>query len=393
MPCREYVTCWLSGFHALLARQLCYLLLTTHHLLLTTYYLLLTTYYLLLTTYYLLLTTYYLLRATYYLLLTTYYLLLTTYYCLPGSFADAVGSAECTPCEVGSFQSAPGAIECNKCPNRTFSSTRGAAECNNCLSRLSSYIGSARCDICDAGFFRFDEMTRAEPETCWYCPGNGAECPTDTTSETMVVLPGHWRLSGRSRMITRCTGINAVERCRGGRRARKTNTSAEGEGYCGDPFSGPECLLCRAGKAVYHDKVTGECRDCPSIAGRLALLAGVLLSAAAVVAACHRVLFHREALQSSFIVRWIQRPIHWLVASGASIGFRAKFKIIFSFYGVITSLDSTYDAKLPESYTGWVSDAFGWAQLDLSSILIPSEVLTTYYLLLTSYCLRLTTDY
>ena len=135
-------------------------------------------------------------------------------------------------------------------------------------------------------------------------------------------------------MITRCTGINAVERCRGGRRARKTNTSAEGEGYCGDPFSGPECLLCRAGKAVYHDKVTGECRDCPSIAGRLALLAGVLLSAAAAVAACHRVLFHREALQSF-------RPIHWLVASGASIDVRAKFKIIFSFYGVITNLDST----------------------------------------------------
>jgi hypothetical protein len=46
---------------------------------------------------------------------------------------------------------------------------------------------------------------------------------------------------------------------------------------------------------------------------------------------------------------------------------------MFSFYGIATVLDSTYDAKMPDAYTDWVEAAFDWARVDWPSIFIPAE--------------------
>ena len=74
-----------------------------------------------------------------------------------------------------------------------------------------------------------------------------------------------------------------------------------------------------------------------------------------------------------------------------------KLKIVFSFYGIATSLDvssyclqlkfvwfwltwfesqslqDTYDARMPSLYTNWVRDTFRWARVDWSSLVLPSE--------------------
>ena len=55
--------------------------------------------------------------------------------------------------------------------------------------------------------------------------------------------------------MTKCEGANAADRCRGG-----VDAGVDGEGYCGDLYTGPECLLCRAEGHYLKD---GECRECP----------------------------------------------------------------------------------------------------------------------------------
>ena len=46
--------------------------------------------------------------------------------------------------------------------------------------------------------------------------------------------------------------------------------------------------------------------------------------------------------------------IVFLVSYVKSIGMQGKLKILFSFYGIATVLNTTYDAKLPPEYTDWV---------------------------------------
>ena len=144
------------------------------------------------------------------------------------------------------------------CPGGTYTNLDGSAQCNNCLARLSSYKGSSSCDVCAEGYFRLDAQTVATPQSCddSLCDGAGVHCPKDTTLETIVLLPGYWRLSNRSRVITACSGGNATLRCKGGRagrapeapgsrlrralRATVASDTPDGDGYCGALYIGPE---------------------------------------------------------------------------------------------------------------------------------------------------------
>ena len=287
--------------------------------------------------------------------------------CAPGSFTSEMGHSSCTGCEPGRNQRVRGQTGCGLCPSQTFSSFTGAVECNNCLSRLSSYPGSIECGICDEGFFRRDARTKATPEACEPCFEKGARCLVDTTLETVVVLPGFWRLSNRSRVMTKCKGSAVEQRCIGG-----TDAGASGEGYCGERYTGPECLLCRGGRGLYRKK--GECVDCPEVGGKIAVLAGLAVAIAAAVVGFYLALFHRlggrvAALQP------VRRMVAWVHSYVMILGLPGKLKILFSFYGIITVLDTTYDATMPQSYTDAVDAVLGWAKTDqwFSSLVLPSE--------------------
>eukprot|EP00966_Prymnesium_polylepis_P137903 3186902-Prymnesium_polylepis.1 len=341
--------------------------------------------------------------------------------CAAGSFQPNEGSSSCTYCQPGHFQNVMGSLGCFKCPDRTYASISGAVECNNCLARTSSYPASAECDVCDVHFYRLDAQTEANQTTCIPCPEKGAACPMDTTLETIIVLPGHWRLSGWSRVITRCVGNTAAERCVGGPNASGTAASVgriltstvvdgdapniNGDDYCGPIYSGPECLLCRGGQGLYMHEDSGQCRPCPEFGDRLALLIGIAAPIAVGAGACVVAYFH-PAGQRFAAVQSARRMVAWLISYAEPVGFQAKLKssllhstacpqqyqqqpwvpctpsldlippprqILFSFYGIATVLDTTFDAHMPEAYTSWISDAFGWARVNWPSLLLPSE--------------------
>ena len=167
------------------------------------------------------------------------------------------GSSACVYCGPGYFQKASGSTGCVPCPGGTYSSIRGSAECSHCLARLSSYEVSTSCSLCATGYFRLNAATEATPQACddSLCNAPGVHCPEDSTLETLVVLPGYWRLSNRSREIIACSGGNATARCKGGRGARAlkprrrrlrralltavASSTPDGGGYCGALFIGP----------------------------------------------------------------------------------------------------------------------------------------------------------
>ena len=290
--------------------------------------------------------------------------------CTPGFYTPEAGRSSCTHCEPGHNQSAEGQMGCSLCPVRTYVSITGAAECHNCLTRLSSFSGSATCNICDEGFFRRDALTEATTESCKLCFEKGARCPTNTTLETVVVLPGFWRLSNRSKQMIKCKGSAAVKRCIGG-----MDAGFSGEGYCSERYTGPECLLCREGKGFYRHN--DECVDCPEVGGRLAVLAGLVVAVSVTTPAVYAALFslwggHVAAL------RPLRRTVAWLRSYVDHVGLSAKLKILFSFYSIVAVLDTSYDASMPESYTDTVDAVFGWANVDewFSSLVFPLECIS-----------------
>ena len=257
--------------------------------------------------------------------------------CAAGSVQSEIGRSFCTDCNPGYFQSSKGRVSCDVCPNRTYSSISGAAECNNCLARTSSFPASAECDVCDIHFYRLDAQTEASQSTCVACPEKGMSCPMDTTLETIVVLPGHWRLSGWSREITRCEGNTAAERCIGSPntslaaapRGRLHTPSADGDHYCNGQYSGPECKLCRGGQGLYMHEDSGQCKPCPNVGDRLVLLIGIAALIAAGAGACLVAYFH-PASQRFAAVQSARRTKAWLISYAEPIGFQAKLKVHLS---------------------------------------------------------------
>ena len=113
----------------------------------------------------------------------------------------------------------------------------------------------------------------AMPDARSGCP-DGFECDVNSTTSTMRVRPGYWRLSSSSATAYRCSGDENGP-CVGGREA-----GFEGGGYCAGNISwGPLCEVC--GEAHYFDSSVHGCTACPESGSRTGLLlflvAGVLL--------------------------------------------------------------------------------------------------------------------
>ena len=289
-----------------------------------------------------------------------------------GLTIDEQTSPQCSGlCPTGSA-ALEGSMSCSICLQGTYAANRGTAQCIPCPYRLSSPNGSASCSVCASGFFLVGESNSTgdllgRPDAaCPSCPDHAA-CRWSTTLKSLHVLPGHWRLSSNSRVMTACGGDNAVDRCIGG-----TYAGVDGEGYCGDRYTGPECQLCRGGRGLYLTQ--GRCVDCPEVGGKMAALAGLVVAILVAAVALYVALFHRLG-QRVAALQPARRMVLWLLSYTTSIALPGKIKILFSFYGIITALDTTYDASMPQSYNDAVDAAFGWAKADqwFLSLVLPSE--------------------
>lgn len=98
--------------------------------------------------------------------------------------------------------------------------------CKICLPPTASMGGSAlECGICEAGYYMTDLRI------CEKCP-EGATCDGSSSTATLVLDPGYWRISTKSTDIFVCPWNDG---CKGG-----ANISS----YCEDGHFGILCTYC-----------------------------------------------------------------------------------------------------------------------------------------------------
>jgi len=122
------------------------------------------------------------------------------------------------------------------------------------------------------------------------------------------------------------------------------------------------CQLC-ADDGYYLDVGTSQCLLCPEVGRGIALLVGLLVGIAVLLALCRLAFLHPGGGRLALLRPW-RRVAAWLACYVKSIGLLPKLKILFSFLGIATALDQVYDAKMPVVYTVWVEDTFSWVQID-----------------------------
>ena len=127
------------------------------------------------------------------------------------------------PLEVGWLIVAVEKIDCP--PNHYYDS--GDFTCKICIPPFSSRGGAVhKCGICEAGFFMTDQMV------CEECP-EGATCDGSSSTATLLLKPGYWRISKKSTDLIECPWS---EGCVGG-------AGANASGYCADGYNDILCTF------------------------------------------------------------------------------------------------------------------------------------------------------
>ncbi|GMI16763.1 hypothetical protein TrLO_g12393 [Triparma laevis f. longispina] len=156
---------------------------------------------------------------------------------------------------------------CVDCANGYFKPTYGTGECSSCdksavkgaIQSKTPFDSKFSCE-CSIGEFWLDE----EPEVnnnglkahCHKCP-DGVDCSkSGSTIGELNVLPGYWRSANNSFKVEKCYNKLACQKDEGGENANKTGS---GDYYCTDGHTGPLCNIC---KDDFVMSVTGECDQC-----------------------------------------------------------------------------------------------------------------------------------
>lgn len=302
--------------------------------------------------------------------------------CSPGTFAGTKGQSECERCAPGT-SSDEGSDSCDECEPGTYAKNHGQGECIPCPHPLSTEHGSVTCSICKEGYYLRDSnysesgIFLAPSEHCKPCPPH-AECPHNTTLETLRVPHGYWRASSLSAVLSECRnfGGDGETRCTGSKSGEGSSASGrriqEDTAYCGPDFKGPECQLCVADKQYLADGDACEaCVDIRTAAGRIAALGLGICVACGFVAWAYSMQGWRQKPYIGPPLRLADRTVHNFFEAGLV----PKMKILLGFYQICFVLKPTYSARLPDKYTSWTDELAEAVSIDWSGFFLPAQCL------------------
>jgi len=238
--------------------------------------------------------------------------------------------------------------------------------CVPCPQGTSSSTGGSTCDVCAPGTWRSSTAVKVSEATCRTCRAlEGLSCPMNSTTATLVVKHGWWRLSARATTAYRCeeSKDGSSTACDGG---------AFGDSTCLPNHAGPLCKVCLLDNQ-YFDGEAAVCKNCPttggsSVAGIVAIFVSVLLLAG--------VLFFLHEQRSPKFDKCsvpLRRLVHHAKVAGRSIGLIAKFKIFLCFAQVVATLERTYSIGLPEAWTRWTAFWRVLGEIEWASWVVPSD--------------------
>jgi len=109
--------------------------------------------------------------------------------CPAGTFADHVGQASCTPCQVGHYGPYAGAKTCNMiCPTGTSTNDQlGQAACTACAKgKYADSAGLAHCIDCPLGY----HQSATGQIGCVACPVGTSSNGTTASVDCLACSPG-----------------------------------------------------------------------------------------------------------------------------------------------------------------------------------------------------------
>jgi hypothetical protein len=231
--------------------------------------------------------------------------------------------------------------------------------CENCPDGSTSGPGATDCTLCTQGFFK--PSANSPVSECERCP-DGTHCPPNTTLTTLVLDPGHWRLSKDVSTIYSCADRDEaaspieMSRCSGGLDA-----------YCKAKFTGPLCRVCILPS---HHYVTdsGECEQCPPMSELvLAIFVSVIVLSSLVLLGY--LVYWLAASQTTSIST--RSSARWLIGVCLAASPAAKFKIFFAFIQVVNLMPELYAVRVPPEYYTWMK-SLQWLNADIFELYPPA---------------------
>ena len=249
--------------------------------------------------------------------------------CPPGHWSTIGAEGECEPCAGGSTSTRPPSALCAPCTAGRFAPEEASASCEPCAAGTHSVGGAAVCGVCAEGYFLERAELEPSPSSCELCP-RGAHCAPNSTTASLVLRPGFWRLSPLTSHLYACAVGSGNSSCGGG--------AAVGDASCAPGHAGALCEWCLYEQA-YWDAAGARCAVCPSTPQtvlRLCLIGGAL-ALAAVALLMLRQAVRRRSKPARKLVRTARR----LRDLARIFSLVPKLKILFGFYQVATMLPLT----------------------------------------------------
>ncbi|GMH74627.1 hypothetical protein TrLO_g1929 [Triparma laevis f. longispina] len=365
--------------------------------------------------------------------------------CVTGTYASNEGSTRCTQCEEGTHSNVTGSENCADCAGGTFTDYRGAVICqpcpqyttfssieqtcvclpsfvndadesctcktgetlvnNECVScedgRFKDHTGTFSCTVCDVAVIKgaFETITGAEKTSSASCAcgvGKFSEAPDEgnpdktheaickdcseidlpegvncssvgLTLETLPVNDGYWRSSTDNHNIVACENPASCK-----------HSNSDNNELCAEGHTGPICSVCKEG---FSENSVWFCESCASAGLSIGFyfLCGVL--GIITLYLVLRKVFGKEKLTISNVTQEFTKATsndkHWTKR------LRTKFKILTSFYQIVTKLPTTLAVKFPkvyETFTAGISSVFNFNAIGLISVgcIIPQSLYGFY---------------
>ena len=323
----------------------------------------------------------------------------TTCLCAPGYTLDG---SSCVVCRAGSYKEQKGNEPCNGCDQKavlnsfvTTSSIKAdekarAIEAENVGANMTTVpppISGSNCS-CEKGYYLNPEppagVTNFTGE-CLRCP-DGANCDArGTTLATMKMVEGNWRSGDDSNKTVECYTSDACKE-----NAANQTIKWELDNQCARGHTGPICNVCREG---YSKTVAGVCEECEDTAVPTNMVIFFVLASLASLALVYAVFVRpkkkkkkgrKKALSLADGERSSSSVAEELVKmrkdkKNSLNKLRSKFKILASFYQIVSQFESTLSVRFPrvfEEFCRWVSSI---ANLDFVSVVKVGCVVNTNF--------------
>lgn len=236
-------------------------------------------------------------------------------------------------CPVGSYNPLEGqnfATACTLCPPDSSTTTNSSTGEDDCL--------------CGHGFYDAIEGPGVD---CKPCPW-GTRCDGGATLHKLNLTVGYWRLREDSLDVRRCPDAASNCTLTGQAACSSTTTGCRGgmlfaNASCAEGLTGPFCMLCNSTDAKVYRKAStrsfARCEDCESNNLVQYTFGMYAVAAASTLVALLVILFLKGCLPRSARTSLSRL---WTACKPTN-----KFKVIISFYQIVTKVEPVYEVSLP----------------------------------------------